>query len=259
MPASASAPDSVWPSLAAVVPVFNEEGGIRRTSEAIVAVLENFRGRAGLIAVDDASTDASGSILSDLSEQFEMLRVCTHATNQGYGGALRTGARRAADEGFDYVAFIDSDMTNPPPDLLKIAELVRQGHSYVKGSRFSKGGGMSAVPFRRRLFSRAGNTVGRWLFGVDIRDVTNGFRGVRTELFLSWPLRERGFPIIVEELDWALRSGLEPVEFPTVLSVRSGGQRPSSFSYRPRVLLTYARYPLRARVRRLRRALRGRR
>ena len=39
-------------------------------------------------------------------------------------------------------------------------------------------------------------------------------------LFLSWPLQERGFPIIVEELDWALRTDVEPVEFPTVLMAR---------------------------------------
>ncbi len=258
MPA-ASAPGPGWPSLAVVVPVFNEEVGIRRACEAIVAVMEGYGGRAGVIAVNDASTDSSAAILSDLSEQFDILQVCTHGMNRGYGGALRTGAERAAEDGFQYVAFIDSDLTNPPQDLLKIAELARQGHPYVKGSRFSSGGGMSAVPFRRRLFSEVGNAVGRWLFGVDIRDVTNGFRGVRTDLFLSWPLHERGFPIIVEELDWALRSGVELVEFPTVLSVRCAGQRPSSFPYRPRVILTYIRYPLYAGMRRLGRALRARR
>jgi dolichol-phosphate mannosyltransferase len=212
-----------------------------------------------VIAVNDASTDGSARILSDLSEQFEILQVCTHEANRGYGGALRTGAARAADDGFVFVAFIDSDLTNPPEDLLKIGELARQGHSYIKGSRFSPGGDMTAVPFRRRIFSESGNLVGRWLFGVQISDVTNGFRGVRTDLFLSWPLRETGFPVIVEELDWALRSGVEPVEFPTVLSVRDEEQRPSSFPYRPRVLLTYLRYPLYARMRRFSRGFRGRR
>ncbi len=257
-PAASRAPDVSWPSLAVVVPVYNEESGIRFACETIVAAMEGYPGRIGVIVVNDASTDGSATILSDLSEQFEMLETCTHATNRGYGGALRTGAERANEEGFEYVAFIDSDLTNPPQDLLKIAALARQGHPYIKGSRFSEGGGMSAVPFRRRVFSEAGNVVGKWLFGVGIHDVTNGFRGVRTDLFLSWPLQERGFPIIVEELDWALRSGVEPVEFPTVLSVRSGEQRSSSFPYRPRVIFTYLRYPLCARMRHFRRGTRGR-
>jgi glycosyltransferase involved in cell wall biosynthesis len=240
-----------------VIPVFNEAAGIRRACEAIVAVAEEYPGRAEVIAVDDASTDGSDRVLSELAREFELLRVCTHERNGGYGAALRTGARRAALDGFEYVAFIDSDLTNPPEDLLKMGELASHGHPYIKGSRFSKGGGMSSVSFRRRVFSEAGNVVGRALFGAGIRDVTNGFRAVRTDLFLSWPLRERGFPIIVEELDWALRSDVQPVEFPTVLSVREGDQRPSSFPYKPRLIATYLRYPLYARMRRFSRALKG--
>jgi len=251
--------DAAWPSLGVVIPVFNEEAGIRQTCEAIGAVLEGYPGRAGVIAVDDASIDASGAILSELAQRLDLLQVCTHETNGGYGAALRTGARRAAQDGFEYVAFIDSDLTNPPEDLMKMGELARRGYPYIKGSRFAPGGGMSSVPFRRRIFSQVGNVVGRTLFGIGIHDVTNGFRAVRTDLFLSWPLRERGFPIIVEELDWAVRSGVEPVEFPTILTTRGDAQRPTSFPYRPRVIMAYLRYPLYASMRRLRRAAEGKR
>ena len=65
----------------------------------------------------------------------------------------------------------------------------------------------------------------------------------RPTLYLTWPLRERGFPVIVEELDCALQSGVAPVEFPTVLTTREQDQRPSAFPYSPRVILTYLRYP----------------
>ena len=181
-----------------------------------------------------------------------MLLLCRHEVNAGYGCALRTGAQRAADLGFEYVAFIDSDLTNPPDDLLKIGALAGEGHTYIKGSRFVAGGGMVSVPFWRQAVSHAGNAVGRRLFGTRIRDITNGFRAVRTDVFLSWPLRERGFPIIVEELDWALQSGVEPVEFPTVLMARQADQRGSAFTYDPKAIYTYLRYPMRARMRRFR-------
>ena len=94
--------------------------------------------------------------------------------------------------------------------------------------------------------------MGRRLFGTRIRDITNGFRAVRTDVFLSWPLRERGFPIIVEELDWALRTDVEPVEFPTILMARQADQRGSAFTYTPKSIYSYLRYPLRAQVRRIR-------
>jgi dolichol-phosphate mannosyltransferase len=257
-PATAPRGDAAWPSLATVIPVYNEEAGIRRSCEAIAAVVTRYHGTAAVIAVDDASTDASAAILADLAGRLEFLHVCTHQTNGGYGAALRTGAERAGALGFEYVAFIDSDLTNPPEDLLKIGELARSGHPYIKASRFISGGGMRSVPFTRRIFSEVGNYVGRVLFGIPVRDVTNGFRAVRTDLYLSWPLQERGFPVIVEELDWAIRSDVIPVAFPTTLTTRGGDQRPSSFPYGPRTILAYLRYPLRARMRRIRQALGGR-
>ena len=252
---ASSGPDVAWPSLATVVPVFNEEAGIERSCRAIAAVVRRYRGRAIVIAVDDGSADSSAAILADLEREIEVLQVCRHEANAGYGAALRTGAKRAAELGFEYVAFIDSDLTNPPEDLLKIGALAGAGHAYIKGSRFVDGGGMGSVPVRRRAFSEAGNTIARILFGTRLRDVTNGFRAVRTDLFLSWPLRERGFPVIVEELDWALKSEVEPIEFPTILTSREGEQRQSSFPYTPEVVLSYLRYPMRARWRRVQRAM----
>jgi dolichol-phosphate mannosyltransferase len=247
-----SRPDGGWPSLATVVPVYNEQSGIERSSRAIASVAEQYLGRSIVIAVDDGSSDASATILSSLEKELELLLLCRHEVNKGYGAALRTGAQRAADLGFEYVAFIDSDLTNPPDDLLKIGELASQGHLYMKGSRFVFGGGMISVPFWRQVVSHAGNVVGRRLFGTRIRDITNGFRAVRTNVFLSWPLQERGFPIIVEELDWALQTGVEPVEFPTILMARQADQRGSAFSYTPKSIYSYLRYPMRAQVRRIR-------
>jgi dolichol-phosphate mannosyltransferase len=235
-----------------VVPVYNEEATIERACVEIAEAAERYSGRVAVIAVDDGSTDRSRSILDRLSDRIAILEVVSHEANAGYGAALLSGAHRAKDLGLEYVAFIDSDLTNPPRDLLEIGALLEAGNDYVKGSRFVAGGDMSAVPASRRMVSRLGNTVARILFGTRVRDVTNGFRTVRTDLLLSWPLRERGFAIIVEEFDWALRSGVEPVEFPTVLEARTGEQRATAFSYSPRLVLSYLRYPLRALGRRLR-------
>ena len=252
-----SRPGAAWPSLATVVPVYNEELGIERASNALVSVAEKYPGRCMVIAVDEGSSDASATVLTSLEQELELLQLCRHEANAGYGAALRTGAEKAADLGFEYVAFIDSDLTNPPEDLLKIGELASQGHTYIKASRFIFGGGMVSVPFWRQAVSHAGNGLGRRLFGTGVRDVTNGFRAVRTDVFLSWPLRERGFAIIVEELDWALRTGVEPVEFPTILMSRQEDQRGSAFAYSPSAIYSYLRYPTRARLRRLRARMRS--
>lgn len=247
-----SAPGSGWPSLAVVVPVYNEAATIESACAEIAAAAERYRGRAMVIAVDDGSSDPSAAILERLAARIERLDMRSHERNAGYGAALRTGAERARELDLDYVLFMDSDLTNPPADIERLAELLRAGNEYVKASRFVPGGGMSAVPAPRRLTSRLGNAVARTLFGTRVRDVTNGFRAVRTDLFLSWPLTEAGFPVIVEEFDWALRSGVEPAEVPSVLTSREGEQRGTAFSYSPRLVASYLRYPLRALGRRAR-------
>jgi dolichol-phosphate mannosyltransferase len=246
--------DRSWPSLATVIPVFNEESGIERSCYAVASVAERYPGKSVVIAVDDGSSDESATVLSGLELAMELLVLCRHKTNAGYGAALRTGALQAADLEFEYVAFIDSDLTNPPDDLLKIGKLASEGHTYIKGSRFVSGGGMESVPSWRQAISKGGNAVARRLFGTQLRDVTNGFRAVRTDLFLSWPLAERGFPIIMEELDWALRTGVHPVEFPTILSARTEDLRSSAFTYSAKTIYSYLRYPMHARLRRIRAA-----
>jgi len=245
-----SAAAASWPSLGVVVPVYNEEDSIDRGLRAIVDAARRYQGEAFVIAVDDGSADGSLEIVERLAAELDLLGIVRHSANRGYGAALRTGAARALELELSYVAFIDSDLTNPPEDLLTIGRLAAEGHAYIKASRFTEGGSMAAVPLRRRAVSRAGNLVGGALFGAGIRDVTNGFRAVRLSDYVRWPLREAGFAAIVEELEWALRDGLDVVEFPSVLTARGDEQRGSAFPYSAGVISSYLRYALRARWRR---------
>jgi len=246
-----------WPSLGVVVPVYNEAAGIEHGCCAILQTLSGCSARSMLIAVDDGSLDASRQILQRLADEYAGLEIVVHPENAGYGQALRTGTERAAELGLDYVAFIDSDLTNPPTDLFKILALARDGHVYIKGSRFVPGGSMRAVPWRRRWVSWLGNVIGAALFGVGIRDVTNGFRAGRTDFLLTVPTHERGFAVIVEELAGAVRAGAVPVEFPTVLGSRTALQRGSAFAYSAGQIMSYLRYPLQVRSDRMRGVHRG--
>lgn len=251
MSEAAEAP-AEFPSLGVVVPVFNEEAGIAGAIREIAAVADRYAGRAVVIAVDDGSSDASREILTGLGEQIEPLDVQLRAQNGGYGAALRTGAQRAAELDLAYVVFIDSDLTNPPEDILRMGELAAEGHDYIKASRLIPGGSMSEVPASRTAITKTGNLVARTLFGTDVRDVTNGFRAIRTTLFLSLPLQERGFAAIVEEFALLTRQGIDPVELPTKLGARSKKQRRTAFSYSPRTIASYLKYPAGAFIRRIR-------
>ena len=232
-----------WPSLGVVIPVYNEGATIEHGGRVISEMASRYPGRAVVIAVNDGSEDDSGGILDRLADEIELLDVFHREANGGYGAAQRTGARRALELGLDYVSFIDADLTNPPEDVLRMAELAREGHPYIKASRFVPGGGMINVFVLRRAMTRLASWVCRMLFWTPVRDPTSGFRTARTELVCSWPLRENGFASIVEEFDWALRAGLKPVEIPTMIGGRGEEQRKSSFTWSPSLVASYFRYP----------------
>jgi dolichol-phosphate mannosyltransferase len=240
---------AAWPSLAVVVPVYNEAAAIETSCRTIAEVVGAYAGRACVVAVDDGSADASAEILERLEGELPNLELLRHERNMGYGAALRTGAMHGRRHGFEYVAFIDSDLTNPPADLLKIALAARGGADYIKASRYIPGGAMTGVPWARRLVSRTGNAVARRLFGTPVRDVTNGFRAGRSELLGSWTTREQTFAVIVEEFSYALESGASIAEFPSVLAARTAQQRGTAFAYTAATLWAYLRYPLRYRFR----------
>jgi dolichol-phosphate mannosyltransferase len=231
-------------SFAVVVPMFNEESGALRCIQEIIGVLRNFPQRTQLIIIDDASSDATGRILREAKEKFEELTIITHDRNLGYGAASQTGGHAALQQGHEYVVFMDSDLTNNPGFISCLIDRLENGYDIVKASRYIAGGGVKGVPVWRYWLSRIGNLVAWQLYRLPIRDCTNGFRAVRTNVLNRMDLRERGFAVIMEELYWAKFLGARVSEVPYVLTSRAQILRSSSFQYRPQVLYRYVKYPL---------------
>jgi dolichol-phosphate mannosyltransferase len=233
--------------LAVVVPMYNEIVGAETCIRRILSVIPKLALPTELIVVDDGSSDGTGDLLDDLRRRLGAFTV-VHKPNGGYGSALSAGARAALERTDDYILFMDSDLTNPPEHIARFVPSILRGVDLVKGSRFSKGGDMDAVPWRRRIMSVGGNLVARALFRMGVADCTNGFRAIKTRLYLDMPLKERGFAIILEELYWAKRAGISVESVPTSLSTRSDDLRSSLFLYRPVVIWAYLKYALKAGV-----------
>lgn len=233
------------PSLAVIVPMYNEEAGAPRCVVTIVPVLRSLSIDARLIVVDDGSRDRTGSLLESLREGLaEHLTVVAHPVNRGYGAALRSGVVEAVRRGFTHAIFMDSDLTNDPKFIPAFVDGLSHGYDCVKASRYIAGGGMAGVPFHRRMISRLGNALAAGLFGLGIRDCTNGFRCVRLEMLKDFVPRENGFPIIMEEMYHLMKRGATFAEIPNVLTARADGA--THFGYTPRMFVQYLKYALRA-------------
>jgi glycosyltransferase involved in cell wall biosynthesis len=234
------------PSFAVVIPMFDEEAGAETCVRRVCAELAHIPNMTRLITVEDGSRDHTGQILERLAAGEPRLMLVRHGQNRGYGAALRTGTEKAYEAGFQYVLFMDSDLTNDPGDLHRFAGEMTRGVDVIKATRYSKGGTVSGVPTYRVWISRIGNALARVLFHLPVHDCTNGFRAVKADLLMSMDLKENRFPIIMEELYWSKYLARTFSEVPVTLKNRADDVRPTSFSYRPGVFWKYLKYPIRA-------------
>ena len=229
-----------------VIPMFNEEHGVEKCIKAVHDCVETLQSLETLIVVNDGSTDATAAVLKQLSPDYNKLTILNHNKNGGYGSALKTGTARAIAEGYDYVIFMDSDLTNDPNLLPQFIAKMQEGYDVIKASRYIKGGRQIGVPVWRSAISTVANRLASVLYGLNIRDCTNGFRAVKTWVLSQMDLKENGFGIIMEELYQAKFLCDSFCEVPYTLTTRAETIRPSSFVYNPQVFYRYLKYAVKS-------------
>ena len=70
---------------AVIIPVYNEEKGVRDSFSDLLKVAEEYN----IIVVNDGSTDST----SDVLKEFKGIMVIDHKNNLGYGASLKTGIK----------------------------------------------------------------------------------------------------------------------------------------------------------------------
>src|SRR5579884_3808135 len=84
--------------LSLVIPAYNEEAGIRQAVAEADAALACVAAEYEILVVDDGSADGTAAVVSDEARRRPAVRLLRHATNRGYGAALRTGFEAARFE-----------------------------------------------------------------------------------------------------------------------------------------------------------------
>ncbi|MBF0130798.1 MAG: glycosyltransferase family 2 protein [Alphaproteobacteria bacterium] len=131
-----------------------------------------------IIAVDDACPARSGDVAGATGDP--RVTVLRHAVNQGVGGAMVTGYRKALELGCDIVVKVDGDGQMDTGLLDRFAAPLAEGAAdYVKGNRFSDFKALRKMP-RARLF---GNSVLSFLVKAasgywSLMDPTNGYTAI---------------------------------------------------------------------------------
>ncbi len=177
--------------LSVIVPAYNEAA----TIEAVVRLLRQVPLRLEVIAVDDASTDATGTVLDRLHAAGLVDRVIHHAVNRGKGAAFRSGIAAATGQ---VIVAQDADLEYDPRELPKLLEPIRTGQAdAVFGSRF-QGGPRRVLFFWHAVGNRLLTLLSNMFTNLNLSDMETCYKMVRADLLKSLSLVTDRFGIEVE-------------------------------------------------------------
>jgi glycosyltransferase involved in cell wall biosynthesis len=131
-----------------------------------------------IIVIDDKCPQNSGKIAETLNNT--RVVVCYHEINQGVGGAVVTGYKKALDLNADIVIKIDGDGQMDVNYMQKLIQPILDGKAdYTKGNRFTDFKALRSMP-KVRLFGNSGLSFlvkassGYW----NMMDPTNGYTAI---------------------------------------------------------------------------------
>jgi dolichol-phosphate mannosyltransferase len=216
---------SVW----LVIPTYNEAANVEAIVSAALAQLPSER---RLLIVDDSSPDGTGRIADRLAQDREDVAVRHRPAKLGLGPAYVAGFREALAGGAELIAHMDADFSHDPADLPRLLEAA-EGADLVLGSRYVTGGGVADWGPGRRAISRLGSAYARAALGVEIQDLTGGFKVFRRQALEAidlGSLASLGYAFQVETTFRTIRAGFRVVEVPITFRDRRVGQSKMSGS-----------------------------
>lgn len=211
-------------NVVAVIPAYNESNTIATVVNETDPHVDE------VVVVDDGSDDDTAEIARDHGAT-----VVTHVINTGVGGAVRTGYRYAIRHGYDFVAQIDGDGQHDPaylPELLAVAE----DKDMIIGSRYLNES-IEDYSFVRRTGIKFFTSIVNILGGIDITDVTSGYRIYRVSM-LEEIIHRSNKHWAVEQTLQAANSGYSIRELSVEMPTREEGA--SQFD-----IETFVMYPVR--------------
>jgi dolichol-phosphate mannosyltransferase len=135
-----------------------------------------------IVVVDDCSPDDSWEQAQAAADS--RVHFVRHDHNQGVGGAVLSGYKKALELGALVIVKMDADGQMDPTYLGELVEPIALGEAdYSKGNRFLHERALSAMPRLRRLGNVGLSFLTKLASGYwNIFDPTNGYTAIRASL-----------------------------------------------------------------------------
>jgi dolichol-phosphate mannosyltransferase len=201
-----------------VTPTYNEAENLPKLISALFALPLDL----SVLIVDDNSPDGTGRIADELHHIYPgRVNVMHRPAKMGLRSAYLNGFQKIMDGGGSQVIVqMDADFSHDPFALVEMAKLL-ETCDVVLGSRYVKGGSVDENwPAWRKYLSAFGNFYARTILGMQLHDVTTGYRMWRHETLMQMPLeriQSNGYVFLVEMIYLAhcleFKIGESPIYF----------------------------------------------
>lgn len=122
--------------LSIVIPAYNEEKMILKTTEVVSGIMEREKIPFELVFVNDGSKDQTWEMIEKAAEKNSHVTGIRFSRNFGKESAIFAGLANA--EG-DCIAVMDCDLQHPPETLVEMYRLWEQGYEVIEGVKKSRG------------------------------------------------------------------------------------------------------------------------
>ena len=209
------------PTLAVVIPTFNERDNVRRLAAALVETLAGISFEA--VFVDDDSKDGTRDELAALIREDTRFRVIHRIGRRGLATAVTEGMLSTSAPS---IAVIDADMQHDETVLPGMLELLEAGDAdLVVGSRYIAGGGIGDWDATRARVSSTATRLAKLITSADITDPMSGFFAITRPAFYSAvrDLSGQGYKILLD-ICASAQAPLRIRELPYEFRTRQAGE-----------------------------------
>lgn len=233
-----------------VIPFHNEQKNVGPMIEQVIRYAKSQKWDFEIIPVNDRSRDKTQSILEKYAKKWKFIHPFERKGDDEklgntMGKSLLEGTQKAKGK---IIIWTMGDRADKPETYSTIVKKILDGYDMVIGSRYMPGGSRGNLDPLKANLSSFGTTIARILFGVPSHDITNAFRGFRSELVRKIPLESTNFAVSPEFAIKAHLSGYRLSEVPTVYHNRVEGV--SSFKI-ARMTISYLQVYLKLFLRKL--------
>jgi glycosyltransferase involved in cell wall biosynthesis len=202
------------PELSLFLPVLDEEENLRPMHAKIQSALDALGKTAEVIYVDDGSTDKSLSILKDIANSDDRVRVISLRRNYGQTAAMSAGIDAAKGE---ILIPMDADLQNDPADISRLLDKLNEGYDVVSGWRKNRQDKLIS----RKIPSQIANRIISWIGGVPLHDYGCSLKAYRREVIQDVRLYGEMHRFIPIYASWA---GARVAEIPVDHHARTMGK-----------------------------------